>query len=288
MPNKKISELTPKGSALGATDLMEVSVDAGGGTYTTASVTGQNIQDLAGAGKQDTLVSGTNIKTVNSTSLLGSGNVAVQPTLVSGTNIKTINGSSVLGSGDLVVGGGGSVGIHILNTPISGQKYSLNITGGTNTTVGALGVANRLYFLPFIPKNTITITNLQINVTAGLAGSTASIGIYNDNLGTPSTLIAQSAIFDCSTTGLKTFTTTQTFIAGSTYWFCAIASTQTTLAFTQHPPANLMNIGMLNQSSPIVSRVASGYTIGSLPSSLAPNNTTNDAAGLMVFLFTAQ
>jgi hypothetical protein len=38
--------------------------------------------------------------------LLGSGNVAVQPTLVSGTNIKTINGTSLLGSGDIVVGGG--------------------------------------------------------------------------------------------------------------------------------------------------------------------------------------
>ncbi len=45
--------------------------------------------------KQATLVSGTTIKTVNSTSLLGSGNVAVQETLVSGTNIKTINGTSV-------------------------------------------------------------------------------------------------------------------------------------------------------------------------------------------------
>jgi len=52
--------------------------------------------------KQDTLVSGTNIKTVNSTSLLGSGNVAVQDVLVSGTNIKTINGTSVLGSGNIV------------------------------------------------------------------------------------------------------------------------------------------------------------------------------------------
>lgn len=52
--------------------------------------------------KQATLVSGTNIKTVNNTTLLGSGNVAVQATLVSGTNIKTINGTSVLGSGDIV------------------------------------------------------------------------------------------------------------------------------------------------------------------------------------------
>ena len=53
--------------------------------------------------KQNTLVSGTNIKTVNSTSLLGSGNVAVQPTLVSGTNIKTVNNVSLLGSGNLSI-----------------------------------------------------------------------------------------------------------------------------------------------------------------------------------------
>lgn len=54
-------------------------------------------------GKQDALVSGTSIKTVNSTSLLGSGDVAVQATLVSGTNIKTINSTSLLGSGDITV-----------------------------------------------------------------------------------------------------------------------------------------------------------------------------------------
>jgi hypothetical protein len=58
------------------------------------------------SGKQNTLISGTNIKTINSTSLLGSGNVSVQATLVSGTNIKTINGNSLLGSGDLTISGG--------------------------------------------------------------------------------------------------------------------------------------------------------------------------------------
>lgn len=53
--------------------------------------------------KQDTLVSGTNIKTVNSTSLLGSWNIAVQPTLVSWTNIKTVKGTSLLGSGNIAI-----------------------------------------------------------------------------------------------------------------------------------------------------------------------------------------
>jgi hypothetical protein len=53
--------------------------------------------------KQDTLVSGTNIKTINSSSLLGSGDVAVQQTLVSGTNIKTLNSESLLGSGNIEI-----------------------------------------------------------------------------------------------------------------------------------------------------------------------------------------
>jgi hypothetical protein len=55
------------------------------------------------ATKQDSLVSGTNIKTINSTSVLGSGNIAVQETLVSGTNIKTINSTSLLGSGNITI-----------------------------------------------------------------------------------------------------------------------------------------------------------------------------------------
>lgn len=57
------------------------------------------------ATKQDTLVSGTSIKTINSTSVLGSGDISVQESLVSGTNIKTINGTSILGSGDITAGG---------------------------------------------------------------------------------------------------------------------------------------------------------------------------------------
>lgn len=97
--------------------------------------------------KQDTLVSGQNIKTINSQSLLGEGNIEItvegggisdapndnklygrkneqwseiiiptdyatneelntkQDTLVSGTNIKTINSQSILGEGDLVING---------------------------------------------------------------------------------------------------------------------------------------------------------------------------------------
>lgn len=53
------------------------------------------------SGKQTALISGTNIKTVNSTTLLGPGDLAVQATLVSGSNIKTVGGVSLVGSGNV-------------------------------------------------------------------------------------------------------------------------------------------------------------------------------------------
>lgn len=49
------------------------------------------------------LTSHQSIKTINSTSMVGTGNVSVQPTLVSGTNIKTVNGESLLGNGNISV-----------------------------------------------------------------------------------------------------------------------------------------------------------------------------------------
>lgn len=87
--------------------------------------------------KQAALVSGTNIKTVNGGSVLGSGDVAVQPTLVSGTNIKTINGGSVLGPGDLAVGGGAWV---VLGSgTISGNPTAVDFeTGFTDATYSAI------------------------------------------------------------------------------------------------------------------------------------------------------
>ena len=60
------------------------------------------------ATKQPTLLSGETIKTLNGSSILGSGNITVitdismkQDNLVSGNNIKTLNGSSILGSGNI-------------------------------------------------------------------------------------------------------------------------------------------------------------------------------------------
>ena len=104
MSNKRITDLTELTTP--TTDDVFPIVDIATNTTQKVQVGNLPIQTAvttALATKQATLVSGTNIKTVNSTTLLGSGDIAVQPTLVSGTNIKTINSTSLLGSGDIAV-----------------------------------------------------------------------------------------------------------------------------------------------------------------------------------------
>ena len=49
-----------------------------------------------------------------------------QPTLVSGTNIKTVNGNSVLGSGDLTVGGGSMI---LLSTITASDSATVSFDG---------------------------------------------------------------------------------------------------------------------------------------------------------------
>ena len=52
----------------------------------------------------------------------------IQPTLVSATNIKTINGNSLLGSGDLVISGGGGSGIFGISNASGVYTYYATLT----------------------------------------------------------------------------------------------------------------------------------------------------------------
>jgi hypothetical protein len=108
------------------------------------------------SGKQVVLVSATNIKTVNSTTLLGSGDLVVQPTLVSGTNIKTVGGLGLLGSGD------------ITNPNFAGPvlAYSFSPTSSTVPTNG--------FYLP--AGNTLAITTNSIESIRFAADNSITLG----------------------------------------------------------------------------------------------------------------
>ena len=121
MADKKISQLTAKGTPIAATDLVEISESNGAGGYVTKSVTGANIL----ASKQDTLVSGTNIKTINGSSVLGSGNLVVTPGVASltatspvvATGTSTPNISLASGYGDTQNPYASKTANHILAAP---------------------------------------------------------------------------------------------------------------------------------------------------------------------------
>jgi hypothetical protein len=159
------------------------------------------VWDAYGTGKQDVLISGTTIKTINSQSLLGSGNIVIsgsggladpgsngiikrtslnttvaatagtdyQAPLVSGTSLKTINGTSLLGSGDITItggGGGGSVGYSDLaysstvNVDFSGNNLNLTGVSGnfTLTATNASAGANRVITINKTTASPITIS----------------------------------------------------------------------------------------------------------------------------------
>jgi hypothetical protein len=191
MADIKISQLTAKGSAIANTDLIEISESDGAGGYITKSVTGANII----GSKQDTLVSGTNIKTINSTTLLGSGNLAVQPTLVSGTNIKTINSNSILGSGDLVITGGVSsvsATTPVVATGTTTPVISLASNYGDTLNPYASKTANNILAAPNGSSGVPTfraivgadIPTLNQNTTGTASNVTGIVALANGGTGT--------------------------------------------------------------------------------------------------------
>ena len=221
MANKKISQLTAKGTALAATDLVEIAESDGAGGYVTKSVTGANV------------VSG------------------LQATLVSATNIKTINSNSILGSGDLVIAGGGG-GFNVLTKPVSGRLYNARTTG-TNSSGNFNPSANTITLYAFIPANTLTVSNLQVNVSTATASGLIRILVYSDLNGVPSSKLLESTSLDVSTTGVKTYTASYTFTAGTTYWLGYYANASLN-AMTSVPGVEL---------TPIAAN-AGGFTAASL------------------------
>lgn len=335
MAEVKISELTSATTPLagtetvpivqgGVTKKVAVSNLGGGGSAVWGGITGtlssQTDLNSALSGKQATLVSGTNIKTVNSTSLLGSGDVSVgvtsvtgtspitssggatpaisiatantsttgaltstdwntfngkQAALVSGTNIKTINSTSILGSGDLVINAGNRLATHILSKPRSGFNYSIALTQG-NLTTGSQ-TANTLVLTAFTPAYNFEIDRFILNVFTLAAGGLAKVVVYSDLDGVPNSKLYESATVSTDTTGLKTISGfTYLFSAGVTYWIGVVTNTSVA-QFSVLNSASLMIAPVISSStsSQVFTCWSIPVTFASLPATLTTPTTGN-------------
>jgi hypothetical protein len=115
------------------------------------------------------------------------GSVSVQPTLVSGTNIKTINDESILGSGNITISGGGGI--------TDGDKGDITVSdsGATWTidneavTEAKLSTAVQGKLAEIDGKQAA----LSIDANEGLSLTGAALGtVYNTTIGDAVTSIA--------------------------------------------------------------------------------------------------
>lgn len=129
----------------------------------TSGFANTDLSNLTATGEahfQEPLVSGTNIKTINSVSLLSSGNLALQTQLISGTNIKTINNTSVLGNGNISVQEPLVSGTNIKTINSTSLLGSGNISVLTSSSTE---VASSRFDGQWIAKKSILTTSTAIN-----------------------------------------------------------------------------------------------------------------------------
>ena len=150
-------------------------------------------------GKQAALVSGTSIKTVNSTSLLGSGDVSVGVTSVGGTG--TVSGLSLSGTvtstGNLTLGGtldlssppaiGGTAAAAISATTLTFKDpreaiYNIGTTGGTIAPNVSNGSVQKITLNSALTINAFTSPQAGQSLTLIIYGGTAYTSITSTML----------------------------------------------------------------------------------------------------------
>lgn len=100
-----------------------------------------------------------------------------QDTLVSGTNIKTINSQSLLGSGDITITSGQATDVQINGTSITSNNTANIETNSTyDETTNKIATMNDLPVIPTIPTKTSDLTNDSGFITnTDYAGSTGGV-----------------------------------------------------------------------------------------------------------------
>ena len=122
MADQKISQLTAITTGDNATDVLPI-IDTSANQ--TKKVTPSALKTALALNNVDNTADADKpVSTATATALSGK-----QATLVSRTNIKTINGESVLGSGNITVSGSGGV------TTIEGLDGAINLAAGSNVTI---------------------------------------------------------------------------------------------------------------------------------------------------------
>lgn len=166
MANIKISQLTPKGANLASTDLLEISEDAGGGTYTTKSITGAEIIAAASGGSANPSV-------IDASYIDG--------TTVTGTTANTISQSLLIPANTFASNGMLEVFFRATKVGIVGGFTIRIYTNTTNSLTGATLVGQVLSSGTNIWAQGLRTFRVNSNLLTGLTTSTSSTQDYQGN-----------------------------------------------------------------------------------------------------------
>jgi len=113
-------------------------------------------------------------------------------------------------------------GIHALIKPISGMLITPAVAGGGQTTVN-YPAADTIVAYPFIPNNTFSVTELNVEVTTAASGNNIRVMIYSHGESTalPDQKLFESDNVSTTSTGVKVIPCSFEFVAGETYWFAS-------------------------------------------------------------------
>jgi len=180
------------------TDAQLVVVGNTSGTNTGDNATNSQYSGLA-ASKQDTLVSGTNIKTINSTSVLGSGNIAVEPTITATTSADYYRGDKTFATLDKTAVALGNVD----NTSDANKPVSTATQTALDAKTNKLIVTNRQtasYTLvlgdadKLVEINNASANNLTVPLNSSVAFATGTQILLAQYGAGQTTIVATSGV----------------------------------------------------------------------------------------------
>jgi hypothetical protein len=180
------------------TDAQSTVIGNTSGTNTGDNATNSQYSGLA-ASKQDTLVSATNIKTINSTTVLGSGNIAVEPTITATTSADYYRGDKTFATLNKTAVGLGNVdNTSDANKPVStAQQTALDAKTNklivTNRQTASytlvIGDADKL-----VEINNASANNLTVPLNSSVAFATGTQILLAQYGAGQTTIVATSGV----------------------------------------------------------------------------------------------
>jgi len=163
----KISGLTPKAAALAATDLVEIAQSAGGGLYTSRSVTGANIKTFA----QSSLPTEIQVAASDETTALTTGTAKVTFRMPYAMTITAVRASlsTAQASGSIF-----TVDINEGGTTILSTKLTIDNTEKTSTTAAT----------PAVVSDTALADDAEITIDIDQIGDGTAAGLKVTIIGT--------------------------------------------------------------------------------------------------------